>query len=61
MQAIYSLQGIQVQNREINSPVTSKKKKKENVKDRRKSKQRMQNSYLVTTSRTLVRFIRKFL
>ena len=60
MQAIYSLQGIQVQNREINSPVTSIKKK-ENVKDRRKSKQRMQNSYLVTTSRTLVTFIREFL
>ena len=29
MQAIYSLQGMQVQNREINSPVTSKKKKGE--------------------------------
>ena len=41
MQAIYSMQGIQVHNREINSPVTSKKKK-ENVKDRRMSKQRMQ-------------------
>ena len=37
MQAIYSLQGIQVQNRETNSPVTSIKKK-ENVKDRRMSK-----------------------